>query len=88
VQLKLLIRVEDGLFGQLYAQQKMIIVMHICMILTLIFSSFVVLLQSGRAGFGCYRFYSFLSIMPLQESLSMSVAAVVHICAFYVEVGM
>jgi len=66
----------------------MIIVMHICMILTLIFSSFVVLLQSGRTGFGCYRFYPILSIVPLQESVLMSVAALVHICAFYVKVGM
>jgi len=50
----LLIRAEDGPFGQLCAQQKMIIVMDICMILTSIFSGFVALLQSGHTGFGCY----------------------------------
>jgi len=49
--------------------------MHICMILTLVFSGFVVLLQSGHTGFGCYRLCSFLSIMQLEESVITSVAA-------------
>ena len=85
---KMLIRAKDSCFGQPYAQRKMVIVMHICMILTLIFSGFVVLLQSCHTGFGCYTFCSFLSIMLFWESVCMSFTALVHICALYVKVGM